>query len=109
MGTQGMAEDYAKQKIHHSCSTASIVGESTSFIKTLSLEGEHEGHVFKVRTKTFKMVDDPEADELRLEIELLMKWLPLMVNLYDGFDINLEFLNKPEIFGQIEKTLRGQV
>lgn len=105
LGTQGMAEDYAKQKLPGASTKSSE--SNTSYARRLSFEGEHEGHVIKVRTKTFKMVDDPEIDELLLEIQLLMKWLPLMVNLDDGFDVNLEFLNKPEVFQQIEDTLRG--
>lgn len=111
LGTQGMVEDYARDKIptsHSIHSIKTLTGSSTpSISRRISVEGEHLGHVIKVRTKTFKMVDDPEMDELLLEIELLMKWLPLMVNLDDGFDINLEFLNKPEVFREIEETLRG--
>ncbi|CAE7194383.1 psuG [Symbiodinium sp. CCMP2592] len=37
-----------------------------------------DDHVYKVRTKTLKMVDQPSIDELNTQLGLLRTWLPLM-------------------------------
>merc|ERR1719171_570020 len=47
-------------------------------------------HVYKVRTKTFKIVDQPTVEELVVEVHLMKKWIALMVKLDSGFDINID-------------------
>eukprot|EP00913_Durusdinium_trenchii_P031406 g29404.t2 len=45
------------------------------------------GHLYKVRTKTFKMLDEPTVEELTVEVDMLKAWLPLMVKLDSSFDV----------------------
>jgi len=67
------------------------------------------GHVYKVRTKTFKMLDCPTIGELKDEISLVNRWLPKMVDLDDGFDADLSALDDPKLVLQIEAVLSGSV
>mmetsp|Transcript_60427 Transcript_60427/g.179948 ORF Transcript_60427/g.179948 Transcript_60427/m.179948 type:complete len:522 (-) Transcript_60427:116-1681(-) len=69
---------------------------------------EVSGHVYKVRTKTFKMLDQPSVDELTVELAMVQKWLPLMIQLDGSFDVNLDDLEDPSTLRRIERTLRGE-
>jgi len=90
LGTQGAIKDYMKQ----------------TGIETLNdMPAEIGGHLYKVRTKTFKMVDQPTIEELTVEIAMLRKWFPLMVKLDRGFDINLNDVTDPGTLARIERTL----
>jgi len=62
--------------------------------------------MIKVRTKTFKLVDQPTVDELTTEVALLEQWLPLMVTVDKTFDINLEDMEGPPHMWGIEEKLR---
>jgi len=73
----------------------------------LTGEAEVGGHLFKVRTKTFKMVDQPTIEELTVEVDLCRQWLPLMVNLDEGFDIDLSSLDDMDEIQRIEERLHG--
>lgn len=99
LGTIAATSDYVKESLQ----LKDLEGESR-----VSVEGERNGHFIKVRTKTFKMIDQPEVEELTVEVELLSKWLPLMVNLDNGFDVNLEELDDPTLVEEIEATLKGE-
>lgn len=66
------------------------------------------GHLYKVRTKTFKMLDEPTVEELTVEVDMLKAWLPLMVKLDSSFDVNLNNADDPEVLKSIDNTLRGQ-
>jgi len=92
LGTQAATADYMKQ---------SGLGSGSDSASQV------DGHVFKVRTKTFKLVDQPTIEELTVEVELLQKLLPLMVNLDTGFDVNLSNVEDEEELQRIEKTLQG--
>merc|ERR1719382_396140 len=72
---------------------------------TNCLTKEVNGHVYKVRTKTFKMLDCPTIGELKEQVELLHRWLPKMVELDDGFDADLSALDDPKLVEQIEMVL----
>lgn len=65
------------------------------------------GHLYKVRTKTFKMLDEPTVEELTVEVDMLKAWLPLMVKLDSSFDVNLNNADDPEVLKSIDNTLRG--
>ncbi|CAJ1377531.1 unnamed protein product [Effrenium voratum] len=65
LGTQHAMEDYMRQ--------TGIDGDGKLV--------EVNGHLYKVRTKTFKMVDEPTVEELTVEVSMLKAWLPLMVRL----------------------------
>ena len=58
-----------------------------------------------MRTKTFKMLDEPTVEELIVELSLLHRWLPPMVGFDDGFDVDLGSLDDEAEFGKIELTL----
>eukprot|EP00746_Dinoflagellata_sp_MGD_P038324 gnl/MRDRNA2_/MRDRNA2_192222_c0_seq1.p1 gnl/MRDRNA2_/MRDRNA2_192222_c0~~gnl/MRDRNA2_/MRDRNA2_192222_c0_seq1.p1 ORF type:complete len:172 (+),score=28.02 gnl/MRDRNA2_/MRDRNA2_192222_c0_seq1:47-517(+) len=47
------------------------------------LEGVHNGHVFKVRVKVIKMLEEPTPVELCRQQNLLATWFGLIVS-YDG-------------------------
>jgi len=96
LGTIGATEEYRTMK----CLTAPVNAATAT--------GEVDNHVFKVRTKTFKTVEDPTVEDLTAQLAMLHKWLPLMISLDDGFDINLDEVNNPAKIELVECTLRGQ-
>lgn len=93
LGTQSATEDYMKE-----------IGLEGNCSKVVDVNG----HMYKVRTKTFKMVDQPTIEELTVEVDMLKTWLPLMVKLDSGFDVNLNNADDPHVLRNIEKVLRGQ-
>lgn len=66
-----------------------------------------DDHVYKVRTKTLKMVDQPSIDELNTQLGLLRTWLPLMIKLDSDFDLNLNNAADPSTLKHITTTLCG--
>merc|ERR1719240_1373070 len=46
---------------------------------TAARRQEVDGHVYQVRTKTFKMLEAPSIDELILQLKMLQRWLPDLV------------------------------
>mmetsp|Transcript_30507 Transcript_30507/g.80923 ORF Transcript_30507/g.80923 Transcript_30507/m.80923 type:complete len:592 (+) Transcript_30507:100-1875(+) len=68
-----------------------------------------KGKVYKVRTKTFKMLDQPTVEELTVELAMLQKWLPLLIKLDNSCDVNLNDVEDPTTLQRIERTLRGIV
>lgn len=69
---------------------------------------EVNGHVYKVRTKTFKMIEYPTIGELSEELALLQSWMPKMVALDDSFDADLNNLEDPHLIETIEDVLSGK-
>jgi len=68
-----------------------------------------EGHIKKLRAKCCKLVDQPDADELTVELEMVAKWLLDMVRLDDGFDLDLEILEDESQIDLIEAVLSGSL
>lgn len=66
-----------------------------------------DDHVYKVRTKTLKMIEQPTLDELNTQLGLLRAWLPQMVKLDSDFDLNLNTAADPTVLKHINDTLRG--
>eukprot|EP00930_Biecheleria_cincta_P084844 TRINITY_DN74277_c0_g1_i1.p1 TRINITY_DN74277_c0_g1~~TRINITY_DN74277_c0_g1_i1.p1 ORF type:complete len:592 (-),score=129.41 TRINITY_DN74277_c0_g1_i1:118-1893(-) len=93
LGTQSATEDYMKE-----------IGIEANCSKVVDVNG----HMYKIRTKTFKMVDQPTIEELTVELDMLKTWLPLMVKLDSGFDVNLNNADDPHVLRNIEKVLRGE-
>lgn len=91
LGTQAATKDYMKK----------------NGLSEAQEDVEVDGHVFKVRTKTFKLVDQPTIEELTVEVGMLVKWLPLMVRLDRGFDVNLNEVDNTETLKRIETVLSG--
>jgi hypothetical protein len=73
--------------------------------RRMSWEGIVGGQEIKVRTKTFKMLDEPTVEEFIAELSLLHRWLPLMVELDDGLDVDLSSLDSEAEIGKIESAL----
>jgi len=84
-GTLGAASAHVQNKIHRSRTAPDEV-----FVKgwesfdndpdwSEALEGVHEGHIFKVRTKVVKMKDDPSPFDLTEQLTLIFDYLPQLV------------------------------
>jgi len=90
--------------------------ELSDFLSNLSrhegargvMEGTIRGHKHRLRTKTFKMLEQPSVDELTLQICMVRRWLHSMVHLDDGFDLLLTSLNDADQIHQIEDVLFRQ-
>lgn len=80
--------------------------KATGIIGDVSEPVEVGGHIYKIRAKTFKMVDTPTVDELIVELIMIQKWFPYMVNLDSGFDINLNTVGDADALNNIEQELR---
>ncbi|CAK0855303.1 unnamed protein product [Prorocentrum cordatum] len=79
--------------------------EGTGWWRRSSWEGTVAGQRLKVRTKTFKFLEEPTEEELIVELSLLHRWIPLMVELGDSFDIDLNSLDDEAAFGEVENML----
>eukprot|EP00929_Paragymnodinium_shiwhaense_P102796 TRINITY_DN6602_c0_g1_i1.p1 TRINITY_DN6602_c0_g1~~TRINITY_DN6602_c0_g1_i1.p1 ORF type:complete len:609 (-),score=161.59 TRINITY_DN6602_c0_g1_i1:203-2029(-) len=101
-GTKFATEEYLRERGINS----TIAGSPKNNFATI--QAEVNGHFYKVRRKTFKMVDQPTVEELLVEVDMCRKWLPMMVNLDDGFDVNLDDLEDAAQIEAIEETLRGK-
>eukprot|EP00931_Biecheleriopsis_adriatica_P074669 TRINITY_DN4867_c0_g1_i1.p1 TRINITY_DN4867_c0_g1~~TRINITY_DN4867_c0_g1_i1.p1 ORF type:complete len:575 (+),score=120.56 TRINITY_DN4867_c0_g1_i1:59-1783(+) len=93
LGTMLATKDYMSQ----------TVGAQTPGGKQV----EVDGHLYKVRTKTFKMVDQPSIDELNTQLGMLRTWLPLMIKLDNNFDVNINNANDPSVIRRITAALKG--
>lgn len=69
---------------------------------------EADGHVVKVRAKVCKLVDQPDIEELDIELDMISKWLALMVNINEGFDLDFEALVDSRLVGVVEGVLHGE-
>eukprot|EP00746_Dinoflagellata_sp_MGD_P121514 gnl/MRDRNA2_/MRDRNA2_56660_c0_seq1.p1 gnl/MRDRNA2_/MRDRNA2_56660_c0~~gnl/MRDRNA2_/MRDRNA2_56660_c0_seq1.p1 ORF type:complete len:564 (-),score=114.87 gnl/MRDRNA2_/MRDRNA2_56660_c0_seq1:32-1591(-) len=73
-----------------------------------TMEGvNEEGHRFKVRTKTVKMLDEPTVEELTAQIVLLKKWVQAIVARDDGFDVEIEDTEDDETLQEMHKEMTG--
>jgi hypothetical protein len=88
-------------------SRASVKSIQSKLSRQSTFQATVNGHDYKVRTKTFKMLDEPALEELSVELTLIQQWLPLMVNLNEGFDVDLNSLDDNVRIKQIEDTLNG--
>ncbi|CAK0877499.1 unnamed protein product [Prorocentrum cordatum] len=79
--------------------------ESSGSGRRMSWEGTVGGYEIKVRTKTFRMLGDPTEEELIAQVSLLHRWLPLMVEFDDGFDVDLNSLDGEAAIEEVESTL----
>ena len=46
-----------------------------------------------MRTKTVKMLDEPDTTELHDQLEIINSWLPAMVSYDDDFDVAMDDSN----------------
>jgi len=68
-----------------------------------------DGRVKKLRAKCCKLVDQPDMDELIVQLGMVGKWLQPMVQLDEGFDLDLECLEDENQLEIIEGVLRGEI
>lgn len=111
LGTMMMTQDYMRRrgmiKDTDSAANFPVAIASNEALALNTGTTDVNGHVYKVRTKTFKMLDCPTIGELREEVQFLRRWLPKMVELDDGFDADLSALDDPQLMQQIEQVLSG--
>lgn len=67
-----------------------------------------DGHVKKLRAKCCKLVDQPDASELTVELDMVSRWLEGMVGLDAGFDLDLEHVEDEAQVSVIEAVFRGE-
>mmetsp|Transcript_126805 Transcript_126805/g.353158 ORF Transcript_126805/g.353158 Transcript_126805/m.353158 type:complete len:492 (-) Transcript_126805:80-1555(-) len=81
---------------------------TSEYMREKGMMAEHDevdDHDLKVRTKTLKMVSEPTLEELTSEIDLLIRWLPLMVNKDCSLDIVIDDLDNSSQVKDIEEML----
>jgi hypothetical protein len=105
LGTLAAAEEYM---VEEGIAVAEPGCSSLSSLKSLGEELEVCGHVYKVRAKTFKMLDEPTADELVTELSLFRRWLPVAVHLDAALDVNLNDVEDADEIKAIEDVLYGR-
>lgn len=71
-------------------------------------EKVQNGHVKKLRAKCCKLVDQPDTEELAVQLEMVGKWLEGMVRLNEGFDLDLEAVETEAQVPIIEAVFRGE-
>jgi hypothetical protein len=104
VGTKCAMEEYMREQ--GVLDSSALAGRPAPQYGT-TVEADVNGHHYKLRTKTFKMVDQPTVEELLLQLAMCKKWLPMMVNLDEGFDIDINDLEDPSRIKAIEEMLRG--
>lgn len=82
-----------------------LVSHSSAALGTGVVRGQH----YRVRTKCFKLVDQPTVNELLVQLDMLIQWLPLMVRLDNSFDVEFGSINDLGKIKAIETTLRGEM
>lgn len=69
---------------------------------------DEDDHVVRLRVKCCKLVDRPEIVELTIELDMLQNWLGLMVNLDEGFDLDLESLVDLNLVSVVEAVFKRE-
>lgn len=72
----------------------------------MCVSGAVSNHYRRFRAKTVKMYDSPRIKDLELEIQLLRKWLPALVSLDGGLDVDLE---DDERLAEAHRLLTGEI
>jgi len=67
---------------------------------------EQHGHFVHLRVKCCKLVDDPDPEVLGTQLELVSRWLQRMVNIDEGFDLDLEPLLSTAAFADVVQGAR---
>merc|ERR1711920_114949 len=65
-------------------------------------------HLIRLRVKCCKLVDQPDMEELAIELNMMSHWLELMVKLDEGFDLNIEAIKDEECISVVEAVLSGK-
>jgi len=110
MATIRSMEDYAKDKkgeVNDAGETSGslTVSDSKGFTDEMCKSGTIGNHYRRLRTKTVKMFDSPNIEDLSTEMSMLYKWLPYLVQKDSGFDVDLE--DDDKLYGA-HKELTGE-
>jgi len=103
LGTFGAAEEYMKDHGLIGQSQHDVLVNNKGHIEDIT---DSEGHLFRVRTKSFRMIDQPTVEELTTQLKLMRRWLPQLVCMDDGCDFDLETLDDQRQIDAIEQTLK---
>lgn len=98
VGTISSCEEYMRK---HGALTKGQLARAISSVKV-------DGHVYNVRVKTLKMLDQPTISELTAQLALLREWLSRMVEFDGHFDVDLGALDEHEVIPRVESTLSDQ-
>merc|ERR1712151_1470926 len=74
LGTINVMGEYRKAKGIEDVKEEAYKRQNSTGSQNLA-EGEIDGHFYRVRTKTFKMLDEPTSDELVIQLHQLNEWL----------------------------------
>jgi hypothetical protein len=115
LGARHATEDYMKRKTKQGNLAAGRITSARRGASPLQAaadsarlrEAEIQGHLYRVRTKTFKMLEHPAFGELAAQLEWLHEWLPSMVKLDDGFDVEFA-MSDQKAMETIQRMLRGE-
>eukprot|EP00746_Dinoflagellata_sp_MGD_P142931 gnl/MRDRNA2_/MRDRNA2_75825_c0_seq3.p1 gnl/MRDRNA2_/MRDRNA2_75825_c0~~gnl/MRDRNA2_/MRDRNA2_75825_c0_seq3.p1 ORF type:complete len:501 (+),score=96.14 gnl/MRDRNA2_/MRDRNA2_75825_c0_seq3:120-1622(+) len=99
-GTLGAANAYVQRRFGNATTT-----ESDAYVQgwrrfdsdpdwSQRLEGNHDGHIFKVRAKLLKLVEDPSPADVVQQLTLLMHWFPQIVYFDGCLNLSLDNLNE---------------
>lgn len=83
----------------------SAEGQTARMVFAAEQVEANDGHLHKVRTKTFKMLDAPKLEELIVELELVRRWIKPLVQLESSFNLDLDTLGDAAKLQAIEETL----
>lgn len=61
------------------------------------LEGVHDGHMYKVRTKVVKFIDAPSSADLVKQLTLLLRWFPSIVCMDSSLSLFVEELTDERV------------
>lgn len=104
LGTISATEEYMQELGVH---PEEGQDQSAASNRPLTCQANIRGHKYRLRTKTLKLVDQPTIEELTMEIDICRQWLPHMVCLDAGFDVDLSALDNVKQLQNIEEMLCG--
>jgi len=65
--------------------------------------------IVRLRVKCCKLLDRPDMRELAVELKMVSRWLPSMIALDEGFDLDIEALSEQHHITTVEAVLQGRL
>eukprot|EP00928_Gymnodinium_smaydae_P034940 TRINITY_DN24659_c0_g6_i1.p1 TRINITY_DN24659_c0_g6~~TRINITY_DN24659_c0_g6_i1.p1 ORF type:complete len:502 (+),score=99.60 TRINITY_DN24659_c0_g6_i1:115-1620(+) len=72
------------------------------------VRGDGDNRIARLRVKCCKFVGCPDVQELAVELDLMCKWLSLIVKFDRGLDLNFEDLEGEKQVAVVEAVLKGR-
>jgi len=66
-----------------------------------------DGHLRRLRSKTVKMIQEPDIDDITAEIEILTQWLPHVVERNEGLDLRLDTCTDDDLLQELHSFVTG--